>query len=77
MSTLSTHQADKTSTSLKPHSKYQFLLMQLRRREDLLSFYGMELVFPERDLVTIDIPMECSTPLVFCLAKKKELKNLK
>jgi len=31
----------------------------------------MELVYPERDLVTIDIPMECSTPLVFCLAKKK------
>ena len=50
--------------------------MQLRRREDIFSYYILELVFPQREFVTIDIPMECSIPLVFCLAKKKELKTV-
>lgn len=43
----------------------------------MISYYALEFVFPEKDLVTIDIPMETTIPLVFCLAKKRELKALK
>lgn len=27
--------------------------------------------------MTLDMPTDCTTPLVFCLAKKKEVKTLK
>lgn len=51
--------------------------IELRKREDLLTYYLLQFVFPEKDLVNIIIPTGCQTPLVFCLSRKREMKSFK
>ncbi len=48
----------------------------MRKRQDLLYSIIYEIIYPEKDLITINIPVHCDTPLVFALANKKKLKNL-
>lgn len=48
----------------------------MRKRQDLLYFIIYEIIYPEKDLITINIPVHCDTPLIFGLATKKKIKSL-
>lgn len=46
------------------------------KRQDLLYHLVYETIYPEKDLITIDIALSSSQPIVFCLANKKKLKHV-
>ena len=47
----------------------------MRKRQDLISMFVYELIWPEKDTITIDIPVKSELPLVFLLANKKKMKT--
>lgn len=47
----------------------------MRKRQDLISMFVYELIWPEKDTITIDIPVKSEIPLVFLLANKKKMKT--
>jgi hypothetical protein len=46
----------------------------MRKRQDLISIFIYELIWPEKDTITIDIPVKADVPVVFLLSLKKKLK---
>lgn len=49
--------------------------MQTKKRHDLIySLY--DILVPEKDTVTIDIPVKSDLPIVFALANKKKIKEM-
>lgn len=46
----------------------------MRKRQDLISLFIYELIWPEKDTITIDIPVKTEIPLVFLLSLKKKMK---
>ncbi len=47
----------------------------MRKRQDLISLFIYELIWPEKDMITIDIPVKTEIPVVFLLSLKKKLKT--
>lgn len=47
----------------------------MRKRQDLISMFAYELIWPEKDTITIDIPVKADVPVVFLLSQKKKLKS--
>ena len=47
----------------------------MRKRQDLISLFVYELIWPEKDTITIDIPVRTDIPLVFLLSLKKKMKS--
>ncbi len=47
----------------------------MRKRQDLISLFVYELIWPEKDMITIDIPVKTEIPVVFLLSLKKKLKS--
>lgn len=47
----------------------------MRKRQDLISLFVYELIWPEKDMITIDIPVKTDVPVVFLLALKKKMKS--
>ena len=47
----------------------------MRKRQDLISLFVYELIWPEKDTITIDIPVKTDIPLVFLLSLKKKMKS--
>ncbi len=47
----------------------------MRKRQDLISIFIYELIWPEKDTITIDIPVKTDVPAVFLLSLKKKLKS--
>lgn len=47
----------------------------MRKRQDLISLFVYELIWPEKDMITIDIPVKSEVPLVFLLSLKKKMKS--
>ncbi len=47
----------------------------MRKRQDLISLFVYELIWPEKDVITIDIPVKTDIPLVFLLSLKKKMKT--
>lgn len=47
----------------------------MRKRQDLISLLIYELIWPEKDTITIDIPVKTDIPLVFLLSLKKKMKS--
>lgn len=47
----------------------------MRKRQDLISLFVYELIWPEKDTITIDIPVKTDVPLVFLLSLKKKMKS--
>jgi hypothetical protein len=47
----------------------------MRKRQDLISLFVYELIWPEKDTITIDIPVKSDIPLVFLLSLKKKMKS--
>jgi hypothetical protein len=47
----------------------------MRKRQDLISLFGYELIWPEKDTITIDIPVKTDIPLVFLLSLKRKMKS--
>lgn len=45
----------------------------MRKRQDLLYHLLYETIYPEKDLITIDIPVRIDHPIVLCIANKKKL----
>lgn len=54
---------------------YVYRVMQMRKRQDLISMFAYELIWPEKDTITIDIPVKADVPVVFLLSQKKKLKS--
>lgn len=48
----------------------------MRKRQDLLYYLIYEIIYPEKDLITFDIPVQCDTPFVFAVASKKKFKKI-
>lgn len=48
----------------------------MRKRQDLIYYVIYETIWPEKDLITIDIPVSVDHPIVFCLALRKKVKAL-
>lgn len=46
-----------------------------KKRQDLI-YYLYDIVFPEKDAVTIDIPVKSENQLVFALASKKKIREM-
>lgn len=49
-------------------------LIQTKKRHDLL-YTLLDIFFPEKDTVTIDIPVKSETPLVFAVLQRKQVKE--
>jgi hypothetical protein len=47
----------------------------MRKRQDLISLFVYELIWPEKDMITIDIPVKTDIPVVFLLSLKKKMKS--
>lgn len=47
----------------------------MRKRQDLISLFLYELIWPEKDMITIDIPVITNIPVVFLLSLKKKMKG--
>ena len=47
----------------------------MRKRQDLISLLIYEMIWPEKDTITIDIPLKTEIPLVFMLSLKKKMKG--
>jgi hypothetical protein len=47
----------------------------MRKRQDLISLFVYELIWPEKDTITIDIPVKTDIPLIFLLSLKKKMKS--
>jgi len=47
----------------------------MRKRQDLIYQLVYEMIWPEKDLITIDIPVKSEVPLVFMLSIKKRLRG--
>jgi len=47
----------------------------MRKRQDLISIFVYELIWPEKDTITIDIPVKTDVPLVFLISLKKKMKT--
>lgn len=47
----------------------------MRKRQDLISLFVYEMIWPEKDMITIDIPVKTALPLVFLLSLKKKMKG--
>ncbi len=47
----------------------------MRKRQDLISLFIYELIWPEKDTITIDIPVKTDIPVVFLLSLKKKMKS--
>jgi hypothetical protein len=46
----------------------------MRKRQDLVYQLVYEMIWPEKDLITIDIPVKSEVPIVFLLSMKKRLR---
>ena len=46
----------------------------MRKRQDLISLWAYELIWPEKDTITIDIPVKTEIPLVLLLSLKRKMK---
>lgn len=52
-------------------------VLELQNREDFIINYVMSLVTPMRDLITIDIPINNTVPMVLYVLKKRDVKSIK
>ena len=48
----------------------------MRKRQDLLYSYVYELIYPEKDLIIVDIPVKLDLPLIWALIGKKKTKSM-
>jgi len=57
---------------------YALVSLDLQKRQDLLSMYVLSFIWPEKDRVTIEIPIDLKTPIpiVFAAIKKREVKKM-
>jgi hypothetical protein len=46
------------------------------KRQDLLYHLIYETIYPEKDLIIIDIATTINHPIVFCIANKKKVKHI-
>jgi hypothetical protein len=46
------------------------------KRQDLLYHLVYETIYPEKDMIVIDIATTTNQPVVFCIASKKKLKHI-
>lgn len=63
-------------TTFKLNSMYFLSLIQMLKRQDLLYHLIYETIYPEKDLITIDIAVSSGQPFVFCVVNKKKLKHV-
>lgn len=49
----------------------------MRKRQDLLYSLIYETIWPEKDLITIDIPVKAEHPIVLCIANRKKIAKTK
>ena len=47
----------------------------MRKRQDLISLFIYELIWPEKDTITIDIPVKTDIPIVFLLSLKRKTRS--
>lgn len=51
---------------------------ELKKRHDIISLWFLNLIWPERDIMTVEIPMEDNfNKICFSVSKKKETKQLR
>jgi hypothetical protein len=46
------------------------------KRQDLIYHFIYSTIYPEKDLIIIDIPLQVNHPIVFCVAAKKKMKQI-
>lgn len=46
------------------------------KREDLIYRCIYETIWPEKDTITIDVPVQANHPIVFCVANAKKIKHI-
>lgn len=45
----------------------------MRKRQDFLYYFLYETIYPEKDLITIDIPVKIDHPIVLAIVNKKKV----
>lgn len=55
---------------------YLEIKFNMLKRQDLLYHLVYETIYPEKDLITIDIAISSGQPFVFCVVNKKKLKHV-
>jgi hypothetical protein len=48
----------------------------MMKRQDLIYHFLYETIYPEKDLIIIDISVQINHPIVFCVVNKKKLKQM-
>lgn len=51
--------------------------LQLEPRQDILANYIISMISPMKDIITVDIPVYSTIPLVFYIIKKRDVKSVK
>jgi len=50
--------------------------LDYKKRQDLLSMFIFNLIWPERDRIRVDIVIDNAVPFVFAVSKRREAKNI-
>lgn len=45
----------------------------MRKRQDLLWYFIYESIYPEKDMITIDIPVKADNPVILAIINKKKV----
>ena len=51
------------------------MLMQTKKRQDFL-YMLLDIFMPDKDTVTIDLPLKSDVPLVLLVAQRKQVKEI-
>lgn len=50
--------------------------MKMLKRQDLLYHFVYEMIYTEKDQIIIDIPVQTSHQMIFCIVSKKKIKHM-
>ena len=58
---------------------YAIVSFELRKRQDIISDFFLRLVWPDKDKLTIEIPIKPNSdlPAVFSIVKKQQVKTVR